>query len=76
MPRWVLDFERALVERSRPLSLLLAAEDPAARVLRFQHEDAIGREEYVVDLRGAVSRVLRDIMQTTVGLFIQLPMSE
>lgn len=38
----VLEFERALVELLRPLRLLLAAENPAAHVLRFQHEDAVG----------------------------------
>ena len=76
LPKWVLKFECALVELLRPLRLLLAAENPAAHVLRFQHEDAVGREEYVVDLRGAVWRVQRDIVQTAVGLFVQLPMGK
>ena len=72
----VLEFERVLVELLRPLRLLLAAEDPAAHILRFQHEDAVGREEHVVDLRGAVWRVQGDIVQASVGLLIQLPMGE
>lgn len=38
----------------RPLGLHLAAEDPAAYVVCFQPEGAIGREEYVADLCGAV----------------------
>ena len=53
----VLELEGAFVELLRPLRLFLAAEDPAAHVLRFQHEDAVAREEYVVDLRGAVRGV-------------------
>ena len=76
LPQWVLKFERALVELLRPLRLLLAAEDPAAHVLRFQHEDAVRREEYVVDLRGAVWGVQRDVVQAAVGLLIQLPMGK
>lgn len=42
LPQRVLEFEGAFVELLRPLRLLLAAEDPAAHVLRFQHEDAVG----------------------------------
>ena len=76
LPQRVLEFERAFVELLRPLRLVLAAEDPAAHVLRFQHEDAVGREEYVVDLRGAVRRIERDIVQAAVGLLIKLPMGK
>ena len=76
LPQRVLEFEGAFVEFLRPLRLFLAAEDPAAHVLRFQHEDAVGREEYVVDLRGAVRRAQGDVVQTAVGLLVQLPMSE
>ena len=72
----VLEFERALVELLRPLRLLLAAENPAAHVLRFQHEDAVGGEEYVVDLCRAVRRVQGDVVQAAVGLLVQLPMGE
>lgn len=57
LPQRVLELEGAFVELLRPLRLLFIAEDPAAHVLRFQHEDAVGREEYVIDLRGAVRRV-------------------
>lgn len=74
LPQRVLEFEGAFVELLRPLRLLLAAEYPAAHVLRFQHEDAVRREEYVVDLRGAVWRVQGDVVQTAVDLLIQLPM--
>lgn len=35
LPQWVLEFEGAFVELLRPLRLLLAAEDPAAHILRF-----------------------------------------
>ncbi|MNU11222.1 hypothetical protein D3C72_2589080 [compost metagenome] len=43
LPQRVLEFVGALVDFLRPLRLLFAAEDPAAHVLRFQHEDAEGR---------------------------------
>lgn len=76
LPQRVLELEGAFVELLRPLRLLLAAEDPAAHVLRFQHEDAVGREEYVVDLRGAVWRVQGDVVQAAVGLLVQLPVGE
>lgn len=76
LPQWVLEFEGAFVELLRPLRLLLGAEDPAAHVLRFQHEDAVGREEDVVDLCGAVRRVQGDVVQAAVGALIQLPMGE
>lgn len=76
LPQRVLEFEGAFVELLSPLRLLLAAEDPAAHVLRFQHEDAVGREEYMVDLRGAVRRVQRDVVQAAVGLLVQLPVGE
>lgn len=76
LPQRVLEFEAALAKHLRPLRLLLAAEDPAAHVLRFQHEDTVGREKYVVDLRGAVWRVQGEIVQAAVGLLIQLPMGE
>lgn len=76
LPQRVLEFEGAFVELLRPLRLLLAAENPAAHVLRFQHEDAVGGEKYVVDLRGAVRRVQGDVVQAAVGLLVQLPMGE
>lgn len=72
----VLEFEGAFVALLRPLRLLFAAEDPAAHVLRFQHEDAVGREEYVVDLRGAVWCVQGDVVQAAVDLLVQLPVGE
>lgn len=71
-----MEFKGALVEFLRPLRLLFASEDPAAHVLRFQHEDAVGREEYVVDLRGAVWRIQGDIVQAAIGLLVQLPMGK
>ncbi|MNO06260.1 hypothetical protein D3C81_2279750 [compost metagenome] len=70
LPQRVLEFEGAFVELLRPLGLFLAAEDPAAHVLRFQHEDAVGREEYVVDLCGAVRRVQSDVVQAAVDLLV------
>lgn len=76
LPQRVLELEGAFVELLHPLRLLLAAEDPAAHVLCFQHEDAVGRKKYVVDLRGAVRRVQGDVVQAAVGLLIQLPMGE
>lgn len=76
LPQRVLEFEGAFVELLRPLCLFLAAKDPAAHVLRFQHEDAVGREEYVVNLRGAVWRVQRGVVQATVSRLVQLPMGE
>ena len=72
----VLEFEAALVELLRPLGLFFATKNPAAHVLRFQHEDAIGREEDVVDLCGAVGCVEGDVVQAAVDLLIQLPMRE
>lgn len=68
----ILKFVGALVDLLRPLRLLLAAEDPAGHVLRFQHKDAVAREEDVVDLRGAVRRVQRDVVQAAVGLLVEL----
>lgn len=76
LPQRVLEFEGAFVELLRPLRLLLAAEDPATHVLRFQHKDAVRREKYMVDLRGAVRRVQRDVVQAAIGLLIQLPMGK
>lgn len=76
LPQRVLELEQAPVELLRPLWLLLAAKDPAAHVLRFQHEDAVRREEDVVDLRGAIRCVQGDVVQAAVGLLIQLPMGE
>ena len=76
LPQRVLEFEAALVELLRPLGLFFAAKNPAAHVLRFQHEDAIGREKNVVDLRGAVWGIQGDVMQAAVDLLIQLPMCE
>lgn len=76
LSQWILELEAALVELLRPLSLLLAAEDPHAHVLRFQHKDAVGREKYLVDLRSAVWRVQRAVVQAVVGLLVQLPMGE
>ena len=72
----VLEFEGAFVDLLRPLRLLLVAEDPSAHVLRFQHEDAVGRQEYVVDLGGAVWRAQGDIVQAAVGLLVQLPVGK
>ncbi|MCY1367710.1 hypothetical protein D9M69_546560 [compost metagenome] len=65
-----------MVDPLRPLRLFLAAEDPADHVLRFQHEDAVGREKNVVDLRGTVWRVQGDVVQAAVDQLVQLPMSE
>ena len=76
LPQRVLEFEAALVELLRPLGLFFAAKNPAAHVLRFQHEDAIGREKNVVDLRGAVWGIQGDVVQAAVDLLIQLPMCE
>src|SRR5690606_8837660 len=76
LPQRILEFEGAFVELLRPLRLLLAAEDPTAHILRFQHEDAVRREEYVIYLRGAVWRVQGDVVQAAVGLLVQLPMGK
>ena len=50
------------------MHLFLAAENPAAHVLRFQYEGAIGREENVVDLCAAVGSVQGDVVQAAVSL--------
>lgn len=34
------------------LRISTTSEDPAAHILRFQHEDTEGREEHVADLSG------------------------
>lgn len=57
LPQRLQGFERTLMKLLRALRLLFAAEDPAAHLLCFLREDAVGREEYVVDLRRAVWRV-------------------
>ncbi|MNR28679.1 hypothetical protein D3C85_1460140 [compost metagenome] len=76
LPQRVLKPEAVLVELLRPLGLLLATEDPAAHVLGFQHEHAEARDEHVVDLRGAVRRRQRDVVQAAIGLLVQLPARE
>ncbi|MNC75899.1 hypothetical protein D3C75_1275090 [compost metagenome] len=42
----------------------------------FPARDAVGRKEYVVDLRGAVGCAQGDVVQAAVGLLIQLPMGK
>lgn len=76
LPQRVLELEAAPGEALRPLRLALTAKDPAAHILGFQDEDAIGREEDVIDLRGAVGRVQGDVMQAAVGALIELPVRE
>lgn len=72
----ILEPVGALIEFLRPVRLLFRAEYPATHVLRFQHEDAIGRNKHMVDLRGAVGCIQRDVVQTTVDLVIELPVGK
>ena len=69
---------RMQVTQTRRCFTLPFASTQAANCLqgRFQHEDAVGREEYVVDLRGAFRCVQRDVVQAAVGLLVQLPMGK
>lgn len=76
LPQRVLELEALLVELLRPLRLVLAAEDPAAHVLGFQHEHAEAREEHMVDLRRAVRGRQRHVVQTAIGLLVQSPVRE
>lgn len=67
----VLELKTLLVNLLRPPSLLFTAEDPAAHVLRLQHEEAEGRNKHMVDLRSAVRGDQRYVMQAAVDLTIQ-----
>lgn len=76
LPQRILESEGVPVELLRPLRLALAAKDPAAQVLRFHHEDAVARQEDMIDLGGAVRRRQRDIVQTAIGLAVEFPRGE
>ena len=73
LPKGVLEFETAPGKFLRPLRLLLCPENPAAHVLRFQHENAMDREEYMIDLRGTVRCIQGDVMQAAIGVPVQSP---
>lgn len=72
LPQRILKLESAPVELLRPLRLAFAAKDPAAHVLRFHYEDAVARQEDMIDLGGAVRRRQDDIVQAAIGLPIEL----
>ena len=67
----VLKTELLAVERLRPLRLLLVAENPAFHVLRLDHEDAVTRDDDVVNLGRAVGRGDRDVVEVAVHVAIE-----
>ena len=71
LSQWILKFERAAIKLLCPLRLIRRAENPAAHILGFQHEDAEGRDKHMVDLRGAIWRVQGDIVHAAINAFIQ-----
>jgi len=52
---WILELRLSPVDDLRPPWLLWVRKDPAAVVLRLDHENAKARDEYVVDLCCAVA---------------------
>jgi hypothetical protein len=55
----------------RPVRVPLAAENPAAHVLRLNYKDSEGRHEDVIDLRRAVCSRNDDAVNAPVGILIQ-----
>lgn len=51
----------------RPLAVLLVAIDPAIHVLGFDDEEAVSRDDQVVDLGGAVGSGDDDVVELAVG---------
>lgn len=65
--QWVLEAERFFIELLRPLAVLLVAIDPAIHGLGFNDEEAVSRDDQVVDLCGAVGSGDDDVVELAVG---------
>ena len=64
----VLELEALAVELLGPLGLAFVAEDPTRHVLGLDDEDAVAGDQHVVDLRGAVGRRQRNVVNSPVLL--------
>lgn len=58
-------------QRLRPLRTFLVAENPAGHILGFNDKDAEARHDDVIDLRRAVRRGQRDVVDVFVDVGIQ-----
>ena len=69
----ILEFELVAVgERLRPLRLIGPAENPAAHVLGFNHEDAEARDDDMVDLSGgAVAELDCDVVELVIDAAVE-----
>jgi hypothetical protein len=68
----VLEAGLFAIKALRPLSVAFPAENPAGEVLGFDNEDAVGRDDDVVNLSGcAVTGGQRDIVEAAVHLGVQ-----
>ena len=72
LPERVLEGIFALAEGLRPLGMVRVSEDPSAHILSFDDEDAIFRNDDVVDLRGAVCRGEGDVVELAVPFRVEL----
>lgn len=55
----------------RPLGAFRVAENPASHVLGLNDEDAVFRDDDVVDLGGSVSGLQRDVVQREINLRVE-----
>ncbi|MNI88148.1 hypothetical protein D3C73_1454140 [compost metagenome] len=71
LPQWVLECECLFIQLLCPLRLPFVTEYPATFILGLHNEDAVGRQEYMVNLGGAIDRIQRDVVRATVGMLVQ-----
>lgn len=67
----ILKLLRVLIDLLRPIPLFGAPEDPPFHVLGFHHEHAVGRDDDVIDLGGAVFGGQGDVADQVVGVLIE-----
>lgn len=65
--QWVLEAKGCSTKLLRPLAVLLVAKDPAFHVLGFDDEEAVSRDDQVIDLCGAVGSGDDDVVELAVG---------
>lgn len=68
----VLEGIFALAEGLSPFGVVRVSEDPTAHVFGFDDEDAVSRNNDVVDLRGAVCRGQGDVVELAVSFRVEL----
>ena len=71
LPQWVLERICLFIQLLCPLRLPFATEYPATFILGLYNEDAVRRQEYMVNLGGTIDRIQRDVVRATVGLLVQ-----